>query len=247
VLLALSALACGVLTGGGTGGAAPDEGTSRQALDRMLALLLQKGERFRDLPFRTVIQAATGNRVLPLDPDSAPDTAIIQVVSHSMDRVLNRLNRPDSPTNEESRINEVSSHFERALRETLDGREAFSCTIPKNAAGEEQRSGYPDLRLIHHRSGRVTYLDPKLVAQGSLDSSFRTFYYTPKSRTNKVLEDAHHLLIGIEHDANTGRWTFLRWHLVDLHGFKVRLKTEFQAGNDDLYRPDLLIRSSRRR
>lgn len=87
----------------------------------------------------------------------------------------------------------------------------------------------------------MAYIDLKLVAKGSLNNGFRTFYYSPKDRTNKVLEDAHHLLIGIEHDCNTGNWGFLKWHLVDLYQFRVNLKAEFQASNKDLYRPELVV------
>jgi hypothetical protein len=74
-------------------------------------------------------------------------------------------------------------------------------------------------------------------------STLRTFYFEPKSRTNKILDDAHHLLVGIAHDGNDGRWTFLSWHLVDLAGFRVALKAEFQGSNRDLYRPELIISS----
>jgi hypothetical protein len=35
------------------------------------------------------------------------------------------------------------------------------------------------------RINRVFYLDPKLYAAGSRDSSFRTFYFEPKITTNK--------------------------------------------------------------
>jgi hypothetical protein len=157
--------------------------------------------------------------------------------------VLAGFNRPGSPNNEESRINDVSAHFERDLRATLDELRHITCTFPRTAEGKEQRSGHPDLRLLHRPSGRIAYLDPKLVARGSLDSGFRTFYYSPRRPTSKVLDDAHHLLIGIEHDGNTGRWRFLRWHIVDLYGFRVRLKAKFQAGNDDLYGPEPLVAS----
>ena len=76
-----------------------------------------------------------------------------------------------------------------------------------------------------------------------MDSSLRTFYFTPRTETNKLFYDAHHLLIGIEHDGNTGNWKFLRWHLVDLTRFKVTLKAEFQANNKDIYRPELILQS----
>ncbi|MGI9242921.1 MAG: hypothetical protein ACR2RV_19135, partial [Verrucomicrobiales bacterium] len=103
--------------------------------------------------------------------------------------------------------------------------------------------GYPDLKITHTASGRIAYLDPKLFEAGSENSSFRSFYYEPKTETNKVLEDAHHLLLGIEHDGRDGEWQFTGWHLVDLSELKVRLKPEFQASNRDLYGEEAVLSS----
>ena len=90
-------------------------------------------------------------------------------------------------------------------------------------------------------------MDPKLYEAGSRDSSFRTFYFEPKIATNKVRDDAVHLLVGFEHQPRTaGRWTFTRWDLVDLSHFKVRLKAEFQGSNHDMYRPEAIVASSAR-
>ncbi|MDQ6630617.1 MAG: hypothetical protein M3Y82_02540, partial [Verrucomicrobiota bacterium] len=123
----------------------------------------------------------------------------------------------------------------------------FSCDFPRTAKGKMQRSGYPDLRLEDKKSGRVIYLDPKLYAKGSRDSSFRTFYYEPKMDTGKINDDAHHLIVGFEHaPRENGQWKFLNWELVDLAKFKVRLKAEFQGSNRDLYRPELIVGTSRK-
>lgn len=198
---------------------------------------------FHDVPFSGIIRAATGREVIPLDPGSEVDREILEAIRAAMARVLERMNRPDSLTNQESRINECSGHFEEAIRHALNSEAGFSCELPRTREGNLQRPGYPDLRLVHEGSGRVIYLDPKLVEQGALGSGLRTFYYTPAEETGKVRDDAHHLLIGIEHDGRTGRWKFLRWHLVDLSRFKVRLKAEFQADNRDIYRPELILES----
>ena len=109
------------------------------------------------------------------------------------------------------------------------------CDIPPTRAGDRQRSGYPDLRIIDQQSKLVFYLDPKLVEQGSAESTFRTFYFEPKNETLKITDDAIHLLVGIEHDGKDGLWTFTGWRLVDLSQLRVRLKAEFQAGNAELY------------
>lgn len=205
--------------------------------------ILGGGGVFENVSFAELIETSTGQVVLPLDPGLEAEAEILAAVREAMEKVLERFNQPGSPTSEESRINEVSSHFEKALLEELDGMPGLRCDYPLTREGNTQRSGYPDLRLVHEASGRVAYLDPKLVKEGSFDSSFRTFYYTPKGETNKVLDDAHHLLLGIEHDGNTGNWKFTHWKLVDLSGFRVRLKAEFQASNQDLYRPDLILDS----
>jgi len=210
-------------------------------VEDLIETVLSSDSNFRDVPFASVIEAATGKKVLPIDSAAEADREIIAAIRRAMALTLERMNLPDSPTNQEGRINECSALFENAIREFLDAQPGIACVLPRTVAGNLQRAGYPDLKVVHQTTGRVAYLDPKLVKTGSLDSSLRTFYFTPKVKTGKVLDNAHHLLVGIEHDGNTGRWRFLRWHLVDLSGFKVRLKAEFQADNRDIYRPELIL------
>ncbi len=123
--------------------------------------------------------------------------------------------------------------------------------FPAHGRGKVQRSGYPDLRIIDVESKRVFYLDPKLYAAGSRDSTFRTFYFEPKNSTNKVRDDAIHFVVGFEHatrETGSGSsravWKFTRWDLVDLSRFNVKLKAEFQGSNRDMYRPEAIVASS---
>lgn len=211
------------------------------SVEGLVSTVLNGGGTFTDVPFSSLIETSTGRQVVPINAQDESDALVLAGIERALDAVLERFNRDGSPTSEESRINEVSSYFEKAILEELDRDPDFECDYPRTEEGNLQRSGYPDLLIRHLESGRVIYLDPKLVQNGSLNSSLRTFYFTPKTKTNKVLHDAHHLLVGIEHDGNTGDWKFLRWHLVDLTRFKVRLKAEFQASNKDLYRPELIV------
>lgn len=211
------------------------------SVESLVTTVLNGGGTYRDVPFASLIESSTGHRVLPLDPSDPVDGEILAGIRGALSRVLRRFNRSDSPTHVEARINEVSSHFEEALLEEINRDPALECELPRTEEGNLQRAGYPDLLVRHPASGRIAYLDPKLVEDGSLDSSLRTFYFTPRTETNKVLVDAHHLLVGIEHDGNTGKWKYLRWHLVDLTRFEVTLKAEFQANNRDLYRPELIV------
>lgn len=216
-----------------------------EQVDQLIPWLLREDHELRAIPFSQVIFDATGKRMLAIDPRSAADQRIVKQLSAIVDEVMKRMNAADSPVQNVGRINEASSHFEDLLREKLDRLPGFSCDFPRTSEDRVQRSGYPDLRLVETATNRIFYLDPKLYAAGSRDSSFRTFYFEPKVTTNKVRDDAVHLLIGFEHEAKTnGRWNFTRWDLVDLAHFKVRLKAEFQASNRDIYRADAIIATS---
>jgi hypothetical protein len=216
---------------------------AEESLENILRTVLDPGSQ-GDVPFRDVIRLSTGRKILPLDPGNEPDRRLLEILTSALDETLARFNRPDSPTCRETRINEVSIHFERALRETIDRHPEFTCVRPETASGAVQSSGYPDLLIRHEPSGRIAYLDPKLVQAGSLSSSLRTFYFTPRVETNKVRHDAHHLLAGIEHDGRVGAWKFTGWKLVDLYGFCVHLKAEYQASNRAVYRDELILRAS---
>src|SRR5947209_20263543 len=160
---------------------------------------------------------ATGKHVLPFDAKNDTDQRVRKQISAALNETLTRMNAPDSPVQRIVRINEVSSHFEDLLRELLNAAPGLSCDFPRTVDGKLQRSGYPDLRIVDVASKKVFYLDPKLYAVGSRDSSFRTFYFEPKVTTNKVRDDAVHFIAGLEHEARKdGRWNFTRWDVVDL-------------------------------
>ena len=219
--------------------------TSPAPVDQLIPWLLDEDRQLRGLPLGEVILDTTGKKVLPVDLKNEVDRRVIAGVKAALNETLKRMNAPDSRIQSIGRINEVSSHFEDMLREVISAQAGLSCDFPRTAAGRVQRSGYPDLRIVDRASGRVFYLDPKLYAVGSRDSSFRTFYFEPKGSTNKVRDDAVHFVVGIEHEPRSeGHWKFTRWDLVDLSGFRVKLKAEFQGSNHDMYRPAAIMASS---
>ena len=220
--------------------------TEKAAVDGLIPWLLQEDAELRGIPFSEVIFDSTGKHVLAFDPKDETNARVLKQISAVLDEVLARLNAPESPIHGILRINEVSSHVEDLIRELLNKAPGLACDFPKTAAGGKQRSGYPDLELVDQLSGRVYYIDPKLYAVGSRDSSFRTFYFEPKIATNKVREDAVHFIVGFEHEkpAADRQWQFTRWDLVDLSHFQVKLKAEFQGSNRDMYRLEAIVATS---
>jgi hypothetical protein len=216
-------------------------------VDQLIIWLLDEHRQLRGIPFAEVIFDATGKRVLPVNPKNEVDQRVIQQISAACDETIKRFNTPDSAIQNVARINEVSSHFEATLRQLLNAAPGLNCGFPRTAEGRVQRSGYPDLHIVDVASKRVYYLDPKLYVAGSRESSFRAFYFEPKVATNKVRDEAVHLVVGFEHQPRekNGTWKFTRWDLVDLAQFKVKLKAEFQGSNHDMYRPEAIVASGR--
>ncbi len=204
--------------------------------------LLEEDRRLEGLPFSEVIEAATGRRVLPIDRSDAATRRVLQLVAQAADLTLREANQPDAEAGRTRRINEASRFFEDTLRARLEAEPSLSCDFPPTAEGKAQRSGYPDLRLVDQETGTVYYIDPKVHATDSRRSSFRTFYYEPKTTTNKVLEDAHHLVLGISHATVEGRPPhFQNWELIDLTSMKIKLKAEFESSNREMYRDDAVV------
>jgi hypothetical protein len=240
-------------------------------VDQLIPWLLNEDRQLRGIPFSELIIDTTGRKVLPFEANNAVDQRVAKAISTACDETMKRLNASDSAIQNVDRINEVSSHFEDTLRDLLNKTPGLQCDFPLTVEGKIQRSGYPDLRITDLESKRVFYLDPKLYAAGSRDSSFRTFYFEPKKSTNIVRDDAVHFVVGFEHQppsrsgsasapreatsgsslarrsnakaANTA-WKFTRWDLVDLSRFTVKLKAEFQGSNRDMYRPEAIVASS---
>lgn len=201
--------------------------------------LLGENLSHRTFSFATVAEACSGKKVLPLT-DNPAHLRVTAAITEALNLTLAELNQPDSPVRKLRRINEASRFFEDGIHKHINEMPGFKCDVPPTRSGEHQRSGYPDLRIIDTESNLVFYLDPKLVEQGSAASTFRTFYFEPKTETLKINEDAVHLLVGIEHDGKERAWSFTGWRLVDLFTLKVRLKAEFQASNADLYQKTTL-------
>jgi len=204
--------------------------------------LLQEDRDLRGIDFSEVLAATTGKKIISVDP--ASDKSWLEKLAVILSQTLAKLNDPSHPIHSAGRINEASRFIEDELLAQCTGVQGWSCGIPKTSSGEEQRSGYPDLRLVLE-DGSVVYLDPKLHASDSRESTLRTFYYEPKTTTGKVHDDARHLLIGVQHnEGQGGQLRFEGWEIVDVSKIKVRLKAEFQASNKDMYRDETIILQS---
>jgi hypothetical protein len=201
--------------------------------------LVAHADELRDIRFADVVKAATGKNVIPVNRKQ--NAAMLRELGTALDATLAELNKPTHAIHDAARVNEASRFIEDEIRRQVNLLPGWTCTIPLTSENREQRSGYPDLR-VKAADGAVFYLDPKLYEAGSRDSSFRTFYYEPRALTGKIQDDAMHMLVGVEHSgggAESMRLT--KWELIDVSKLRVSLKAEFQAGNDNIYRKEMIV------
>jgi hypothetical protein len=95
---------------------------------------------------------------------------------------------------------------------------------------------------------RATYLECKIFAQGSADTTMRSFYLSP-SESFKVSVDARHLLLafGMQASPTAGagsrdsKYIPLSYKLIDLHDLLCDVKYEFNSDNRRLYAPSMML------
>jgi len=208
----------------------------REALIRWLVV---HQDDLRDIPFSEVVKAATGKRIIPVRPKR--DARWLERLGAALDAALARLNAPDHLIHTAGRVNEASHFIEDEIRAQINRLPGWKCSVPLTGEGREQRSGYPDLRVVTS-DGVILYLDPKLYEAGSRGSTLRTFYYEPRTLTGKTHDDARQMLVGIEHSGRGAETLeFRKWELIDVSKLRVSLKAEFQTGNDHIYRPEMIV------
>jgi len=217
------------LLGGQPGRAA--EASSHQErleLERTLAGLAKPA---KAIPFKTVIQATTGFRILDMDTNNAAHLELWRRVTRAAALAGERARQEGIST---ARSNEAGNRIEPFVRAALT-ESGLTARVPVNTAGRGQSTGYPDLEI----TGSIPcYLELKTYSAAALNTTQRTFYYSP-SETPKVTRDALHLLLAYELETviRDGKSYFVpaHWKLVTLQDLEVDLKFEFNQGNRGLY------------
>lgn len=200
------------------------------AAERALAELVKPTKK---LPFKTVIHATTGHRVLDLDTNNPAHVELRAKILKAATLAGERARREGLAT---ARPNEAGNQLEPFIRAALN-EAGLTARIPHTTADRAQATGYPDIEI----TGSVPcYIELKTYNAATANTTQRSFYYSP-SETPKVTRDAIHLLLAyeLEKTVRDGKTLFLptHWKLLTLQNLEVDLKFEFNQSNRGLYGP----------
>jgi len=211
-----------------------DETFIKKVLDETKRIKKQGG-----ILFSEVIEEVTSKKIISADDSYLKEK--LKLLEVCFDEVVE--NSKISPI-KVKRVNELGNALEPILKNQINSKNKLKCSMPLTASGKKQSSGYPD--LIIEDGDKNIYIEVKTYAnkEGSLTSSFRSFYYEPKQDTSKINKNGYHILIAFGHigkDKDNIGYVLDDWHLVDLSKLKVFFKGEFQSNNKTMYGKENII------
>lgn len=183
--------------------------------------------------FRDVIKATSDCDILKVEGASLEAIKKIrESLNDSLTSISNSVKK-----NYKGRANELSNYLEGVLRNHInDNLNDFRASIP-STGNKKQSAGYPDLAIQFDKDCFV-YVEVKIYQKKTVDSSLRSFYFTP-SENNKISKSCSHILIGFEVESlgehNRSPFIIKDFKIMDLYNLKVNLKPEFNANNPDIY------------
>lgn len=176
--------------------------------------------------FHEVIQEICGKRVIPLDPQDTRDAAFLEDAYQVAAKACAHLKNEPIVA---GRANEVGNRIEPHVREFFNRLPGYEASVPLGKA-----SGYPDI-LLEYGGGRHAYVECKTYNADSLESAFRSFYFSA-SENFKVTRDAPHLVMGFEIvRISEGRFRPVGFKMVDARNLQCTLKEEWNSSNKLLY------------
>lgn len=186
------------------------------------------------IPFKDVIHATTQHCILDFDTNSVAHRALFQKLSAAAAHAASKARTAGLFS---ARPNEAGNHMEVFVRAALQAT-GLTARTPVTTRGASQTTGYPDVEII---SDPPCYLELKTYNANTVNTTQRSFYYSP-SEHPKVTRDALHLLLAYELEKTTrdGQPAFIpiHWKLITLQDLEVDLKFEFNQSNRGLYGKD---------
>jgi len=187
----------------------------------------------RDIPFNLVIESMTGKRVISFDPKNFEHTELLSLLKQAAlqtgkDINKNGILRP--------RPNEVGNDIEPFVKNSLNVLK-LNADTPTGRSGRKKSTGYPDILFWFNK--KPYYLECKTYNIEIINTSFRSFYFSPSDEF-KVIYDAPHFLLSFEiyvagEQAKSHIYKCKHYKILSLESLSLDVKYEFNSDNQRMY------------
>lgn len=141
-------------------------------LEQALAQMLKP---VRGIPFSVIVKSLADRQVIQIDKADSADAELLKRLGDTVricaaELKSNPIARP--------RPNEVGNDVEAYVMRALP-QAGLTAARPTSQAGLGKSTGYPDI-LVRDMKNRATYLECKIFAQGSAETTMRSFICHPR-------------------------------------------------------------------
>lgn len=185
--------------------------------------------------FPELIKTLSGHAVIQFDKNEKKDQELLNILEITSKLSIKLMK--EKPIIRE-RANEAGNDAEAYVEDAIE-----QCGL-KNIPFAK-KVGYPDIHFMD-KSNRHNYLEIKtynFMQEGK--NSMRTFYLSP-AKNFKIQYDGHHFLIAfaMKSEPENGLLKFepQKFKIITLDKLVCKLKSEYNAGNQDLYNKDTMLR-----
>jgi len=216
--------------------------THIRELEKIVERFLQP---VKGIPFCIAVKALYGQRVRQIDIKSKEDRILIDLLVKGAELAGKRAKKEGVFR---SRPNEVGNDMEIYVRESLKSL-GIPAQVPQTRKGKKRAAGYPDI-YFQDKHGRHTYLEIKTYNRANINTTQRSFYFSPSPKgTSKVIYDAFHLVLSFEIKETKKRkrrcYIPTGWKLLTINNLPVDVKYEFNSTNRRLYEKSNILREGR--
>jgi len=200
-------------------------------------------EPIKGIPFHIAIKAVYGKEVFKFDREDEKNEELIDDLAKAAEIAGKNASQHGIFTNRPNEAgNKIADYAKIALKQL-----GLKPETPKRVDGKRQATGYPDT-CLRDKYERYIYLEYKTYASKTIDSTQRTFYFSPppEKSKSKIIYDIPHLMLSFEMNRAiiSGKECYIPigWKIVDLYYIKVDVKHEFNTNNRELYKREAIIR-----
>ncbi|MBD3359124.1 MAG: restriction endonuclease [Candidatus Buchananbacteria bacterium] len=192
------------------------------------------------IPFDLVIETISGKKVIPFDEKNKKDSKLLTKLDAVAKMAGVEVNKNGI---KRTRPNEVGNDIEPYVKKALNDL-GYKADIPITTLGGKQSSGYPDVEFIDE-FGRTNYLECKTFNIENVNTSFRSFYFSPSEKF-KITKDAHHFILSFEiyvekSEDKNNVYKCKSYKILSAENLMVNVKYEFNASNSDMYIEELIL------
>ena len=175
----------------------------------------------KNIPFNIAIKAVSGFEVEFFDNKNKNHLKALEKIIEVGNIIIK-----ESEILTAKRINEIGNKIEIIVKK------AFAKINIESFTPNSKSAGYPDIEFKLDDANY--YFECKTYNEKSINSSFRSFYFSPSSNF-KIKQKTVHFLISFEIEAFKNGYICKSFKVVSLDTLTLDLKSEFNSSNAKIY------------